>query len=222
MRTFGTFGIPSRPGRSQVVIGAETGSGKSHAFLIPVVSAALARVRAAGQGVGDSQQLRPQQPLALILTPNRELNAQIASMARPLFGDALVRTAVLSGTQVLSSVDGAAKAASGRPSQLPDVLVATPSALQHNISVHGMSFLAQISWVVVDEVDMLLSVPYRRDTHRALFALRRRYSPPSFIFAGATLPGACPAVVTKSVRVCRCVVGLGVGNARAFRFFLST
>jgi ATP-dependent RNA helicase DDX47/RRP3 len=117
---------------------AETGSGKTAAFVLPILQALMAK---------------PQQLHSLILAPTRELAFQISEAVEALGSLISVRCAVLVGgmDMIPQSI------ALGKK---PHVVVATPGRLlDHLENTKGFS-LRQLKYLVMDEADRLLDLDF--------------------------------------------------------------
>ncbi|CAL8309785.1 unnamed protein product [Lota lota] len=133
-----------------VIASADTGSGKTVAFLLPVVIRALEKTSA-----------EPASPLALILTPTRELAIQIERQAKELvMGLANMRTALLVGGMPL-------------PSQLHrlkstiKIAIATPGRLLEILKQKAVK-LDKVKVVVVDEADTMLKMGFQQQVLEVL------------------------------------------------------
>ena len=130
------------------VIGlAPTGSGKTLAFLLPlVVAAAHAKKRRAqpGRDASAAPSPPPAGPLALVLSPTRELATQTARVLARLTAGTGVRGALLPRGAV---VGGGAHAC--------DILLATPARLAAGLA-RATVCLASTTHIVLDEADRLL------------------------------------------------------------------
>lgn len=157
-----------------VVIAAETGSGKTFAYLIPLLDSILRTKRDREEGErGDA--LIPADPESmLILCPNLVLCEQVHQVIQHLFnepsdnGDAMVRSSVVSSK-------------SPPPYQFPDVVITTPGALFSLIFESGGAlghewtkdgFLELIRYVVLDECDMLLGGSFGKQIEQIMEMLR--------------------------------------------------
>ena len=141
-----------RDGRD-VVIAAETGSGKTLSYLVPIFSNLLRH----GHGGADAKKTG-----ALILAPNASLVAQVASVCDSLVddrGEPLLRTAALTPDASLPARDA------------PDVVVATPARAAEDLCRFSEgawrrgNFSKNVTFirhVVFDEADQLLSGGYLR------------------------------------------------------------
>ncbi|WP_265518901.1 DEAD/DEAH box helicase [Nitratireductor luteus] len=127
---------------------AQTGSGKTAAFALPILS------RIAGLG----NKRRPRTARALILAPTRELAVQIETVIRGLAKTSHISTAlVLGGVSRHSQVK---KIAPG-----VDILIATPGRLTDLVR-EGDVLLSDTTWLVLDEADRMLDMGFINDVRR--------------------------------------------------------
>jgi superfamily II DNA/RNA helicase len=119
-----------------------TGSGKTYAFVIPLV----ARLAAA------ARKPQPGRPRALILAPTRELATQIEATLRPLADAAGLRTLVVFGGVGPNPQIKALKAG-------VDVLVACPGRLDDHIR-SGHASLDAVEVTVLDEADHMADLGF--------------------------------------------------------------
>ena len=153
---------PALAGRD--VIGcAQTGTGKTAAFLIPIMER-LAR-------------LPKGQPQALILVPTRELALQILTTI-----DTLGRRLGISATVIVGGTDMQAQVRGLR--QRPDILVATPGRLLDHMW-NGTVNLLPMKILVLDEADRMLDIGFAPQINQILHALPEERQ--TLLFS-ATLP----------------------------------
>ena len=127
---------------------AQTGSGKTAAFALPILSKIIA--------LGTKR--RPKTARALILAPTRELAVQIEDTIKILAKGQHVSTAlVLGGVSRFSQVK---KVAPG-----VDILIATPGRLTDLVR-EGDLVLADTKWLVLDEGDRMLDMGFINDVKR--------------------------------------------------------
>ena len=127
-----------------------TGSGKTYAFLLPVVSR-LAAV---------PQRRRAKRPRALILAPTRELATQIEEALKPLAATAgLTSRTIFGGVSQVPQV----KALAGGV----DILVACPGRLL-DLMGQGMVSLDEIGITVLDEADQMADMGFLPMVRRIL------------------------------------------------------
>jgi len=143
---------PALAGRD--VIGcAQTGTGKTVAFVIPMIE----RLALLPKG----------QPQALVLSPTRELALQI-------FGtiEKLGRSHGISATVIVGGSDMQAQIRGLR--QRPDILVATPGRLLDHMW-NGTVNLAPMKILVLDEADRMLDMGFAPQINQILDALPPRF-----------------------------------------------
>src|SRR5437899_2514224 len=156
---------PACRGRD-VLACAMTGSGKTAAFLLPILD------RLIGQPRGRTR--------ALVLAPTRELAAQIDEHRQEL-----ARFTSIGGAAIFGGVAMAPQQAAFRRGA--DVLVATPGRLLDHFH-HPYARLDALETLVIDEADRMLGMGFLPDIRRVLKALpaRRRQT----LLFSATLPAA--------------------------------
>ncbi len=158
-----TDAMPPAIAGKDVLACAMTGSGKSAAFLLPILNRLIGKKRGTTR--------------ALILTPTRELAAQIDEHLREL----AVHTP-LSGAAIYGGVGMGPQEHAFRTGV--DVLVATPGRLLDHFQ-YGYATLAGLEVLVLDEADRMLDMGFLPDIRRVL-----KHLPPKLqtLFFSATLP----------------------------------
>ncbi|KAF9160671.1 DEAD-box ATP-dependent RNA helicase [Actinomortierella ambigua] len=131
---------------------AQTGSGKSAAYLVPIISNLLALLEKHPEA---QTRRRPSAPLALVLVPTRELAIQLHADAARFSYRTPVRPTVIYGGPPASQLR--TNLASGC-----DVLIATPGRLKDFIENRGVS-LTNIRYLVLDEADRMLDMGFEGD-----------------------------------------------------------
>ncbi|KAK7429304.1 ATP-dependent DNA/RNA helicase [Neonectria magnoliae] len=139
--------IPLALNGQDVLAKADCGSGKTAAYVLPLLSSILKRKTT------DSSALTA----ALILVPTRELADQVFKAIEQFssFCAKDIRTAKLTD-KVSSAVQRALL------SNSPDIVIATPSTAWHNINSSALS-LEKLTHLVLDEADLVLSYGYNED-----------------------------------------------------------
>jgi ATP-dependent RNA helicase RhlE len=130
--------IPAVLSGRDVLAGAQTGTGKTAGFVLPILQRLGAR---SAQG-----------PRALILTPTRELAAQVAESVRVYGRNTGLRSTVVFGG--VSERPQISQLASGC-----DILVATPGRLLDLAQQKALS-LAHVEVFVLDEADRMLDMGF--------------------------------------------------------------
>ncbi|HSV36581.1 MAG TPA: DEAD/DEAH box helicase [Ramlibacter sp.] len=163
-----------------VLASAQTGSGKTAAFALPLL-----------QRLQDAPPAAPRRLRALVLVPTRELAAQVGEAIRALaqYLSRPIKVAVVFGgvsinPQMMGLRGGA------------DVLVATPGRLL-DLVAHNALKLTAVHMLVLDEADRLLDLGFTEELHRVLWLL-----PPQRqnLFFSATFPPAVEALATGMLR----------------------
>jgi ATP-dependent RNA helicase RhlE len=146
---------------------AQTGTGKTAAFLLPILQhLAATRTTAA-----------PRTARALILAPTRELAAQIGERARAYGHNIGLRHAVVfGGVSFGPQVSALARGV--------DVLIATPGRLLDLIA-RGRLRLDSVSHLVLDEADRMLDMGFIRDVRKIVAMMPKARQ--SLLFS-ATMP----------------------------------
>jgi ATP-dependent RNA helicase RhlE len=166
---------PALAGRD-VLACAMTGSGKTAAFLLPILQALHGKPRGLTR--------------ALILAPTRELAAQIDEHRQ-----ALARHTRLTGAAVFGGVPMGPQETAFRRGV--DILVATPGRLLDHMQ-QSYARLSGIEVLVLDEADRMLDMGFLPDIRRVLRALpsgRRQ----TLLFS-ATLPAPITALAREMLR----------------------
>lgn len=148
---------------------AQTGTGKTAAFTLPIL-----------QQLAEAK-LKPERGkvTALILTPTRELAAQISDSVRT-YGRFLKlhHTAVFGGVGFQPQINALARGV--------DILIATPGRLM-DLMRRGHVKLDKVSFLVLDEADRMLDMGFAPDVNRIIAACPKARQ--SLLFS-ATMPTA--------------------------------
>jgi ATP-dependent RNA helicase RhlE len=136
-----------------LLAGAQTGTGKTAAFMLPILH--KLSLTEAGRNKFGGKAIR-----ALVLTPTRELAAQIEESAKD-YGKylSLQSTVVFGGVGMKPQVD--------RVKRGVDVLVATPGRLL-DLQGQGLLDLSSIEILVLDEADRMLDMGFIHDVKKIL------------------------------------------------------
>jgi len=153
---------PAMLGRD-VLACAMTGSGKTIAFLLPILHRLLTKHRGATR--------------ALIITPTRELAAQILEELNAIAVHTPITAAAVYGGVGMGPQEHAFRSG-------VDVLVATPGRLLDHMR-QPYAKLNHIEHLVLDEADRMLDMGFLPDIRRVLHALPRKRQT---LFFSATMP----------------------------------
>jgi ATP-dependent RNA helicase RhlE len=153
---------PALLGRD-VLACAMTGSGKSAAFLLPILNRLIGKKRGVTR--------------ALILTPTRELAAQIDEHLRSLATHTALRGAAIFGGVGMGPQEHALRTGT-------DVIVATPGRLLDHMR-HSYANFTNLEVLVLDEADRMLDMGFLPDIKRIVAKLPARRQT---LFFSATMP----------------------------------
>jgi ATP-dependent RNA helicase RhlE len=148
--------IPMILGRRDIMAGAQTGTGKTAGFTLPLLQLLNALPKSNARRLIH----------ALILTPTRELAAQVAESVR-IYGKYLtLKSAVIfGGVNINPQID---KLRAG-----VDILVATPGRLLDHVSQKTID-LSAVKILVLDEADRMLDMGFIRDIHKIMALLPKQ------------------------------------------------
>ncbi|KAF2803225.1 ATP-dependent RNA helicase-like protein dbp9 [Mytilinidion resinicola] len=139
--------IPLAMEGKDILARSSTGTGKTAAYLLPVLEKILRSKTTSSQ----------RQTTALILLPTRELAGQVAKVAESLvaFCGQDIRVENLARTE-----DGLVQRA--RLADFPDIVVSTPGAISTNLN-NGALSPDHLAHLVIDEADLVMSYEYEND-----------------------------------------------------------
>ena len=169
---------PLMKGRDLVGI-AQTGTGKTAAFALPILHKLATDRRPAPRGGAR----------VLVLSPTRELASQIAQSFRDISGELRLKVAVVfggvpHGAQVRALREGL------------DVLVATPGRLIDHLDAR-VAALGTVEFLVLDEVDQMLDLGFIKPIRRIVRELPRQRQN---LFFSATMPADIRALAGELLR----------------------
>lgn len=176
--------LPEIVAGSDVLGIAQTGTGKTGAFCLPIIEQLIS--------AGDRAERK--KPWALIVAPTRELVSQIVEETKKYALDSGIRCGAVTG------------GVSQRPQERRlnkgvEILVATPGRLL-DLATNGYVDLSAVSHFVLDEADQLLDMGFIRDIKRIVQLLPKRRQ--SLLFS-ATMPkeveGLASHILDRPVRI---------------------
>jgi len=143
---------------------AQTGTGKTAAFCIPILERLHPRKRGAD-------------PQALVLTPTRELAVQVRDECTKLAAGRKVHVvAVYGGKPIRSQIEKLTRGA--------EIVVGTPGRVM-DLMDRGVLMLGRLRFVVLDEADRMLDIGFRPDIEKIL---RRCPQSRQTLLLSATIP----------------------------------
>src|SRR3954470_10273548 len=167
--------IPPAVAGRDVLACAMTGSGKTAAFLLPILNRLLGRPRGTTR--------------ALILTPTRGLAAQILKELEELAVHTPITAASIFGGVGMGPQEHAFRSG-------VDVLVATPGRLLDHLR-HPYAKLDKIEHLVLDEADRMLDMGFLPDIRRVLKYLPTKRQT---LFFSATMPAPILTLTREMLR----------------------
>ncbi|KAI1655452.1 DEAD-domain-containing protein [Daldinia decipiens] len=166
------FGLSGR----DIVGVAETGSGKTIAFGLPLISAVLGMPKSKGSG-----NIR-----AVVVSPTRELAMQT--------NEQLAKLGDLVGLKTVCIYGGASKDDQRVLLRKADVVVATPGRLKDFLE-EGSAKLGEAKFVVLDEADRMLDKGFEDDIKRIIGCTPRKEDRQTLMFT-ATWPQSVKALAS--------------------------
>ena len=168
--------IPAVLDGRDLIACAQTGTGKTATFLLPIL-----------QHLAGGRPSRA--PRALVVTPTRELAAQITEAARRYGCYMRLRSTVIFGGVGMEPQKRRLRAGL-------DLLVATPGRLLDHFR-RGHAQLDGVEVVVLDEADRMLDMGFLPDIRRILAALPETRQN---LFFSATMPNEIEALIRRTAR----------------------
>ena len=156
--------IPAILAGQDVIATAQTGSGKTAAFLLPILQRLLKR--------------HPGKTRALILSPTRELAAQTDGVLHGLAKGTRLRGHAVFGGVGMGNQEQALRTG-------VDVVIATPGRLLDHMYRRNVDFKA-LEVLVLDEADRMLEMGFLPDVSRIVDALPRERQ--TLVFSATMLP----------------------------------
>jgi ATP-dependent RNA helicase RhlE len=150
--------IPPILDGQDVLAGAQTGTGKTAGFTLPLLQRLQAMPKPQGK--------RPVR--TLILVPTRELAAQVGESVRE-YGRHLPFSSrtIFGGVGIQPQISRLRKGV--------DIVIATPGRLLDHVQQRTID-LSQVEILVLDEADRMLDMGFIRDIRRVLDLLPKRFS----------------------------------------------
>ncbi|MGZ8291109.1 MAG: DEAD/DEAH box helicase [Telluria sp.] len=154
-----TQAIPAVMNGGDLLAGAQTGTGKTAGFTLPIVH----RLSTDAVGAALASKTSPRSIRALILAPTRELAAQVEESVRT-YGKytSLNSTVIFGGVGINPQIKQLKTGV--------DILVATPGRLLDHMEQRTVD-LSKVEILILDEADRMLDMGFIRDIKKVLAAL---------------------------------------------------
>lgn len=148
------YSIPIVLAKRDLMACAQTGSGKTAAFVLPIMTNIL------HDGIESSALMGVQTPQALILSPTRELALQTFQECKKFSHGSIIKSAILyGGVNTRYQVENLNRGC--------NILIATPGRLL-DVLERGQVSLQKVKYFVLDEADRMLDMGFERDVRAIL------------------------------------------------------
>ena len=175
------YAIPVSLLRRDLMACAQTGSGKTAAYLYPLVAKMLQ------DGPPPDVIKNDARPLALILAPTRELTVQIYEETLKFCFNTGIRAVVVYGGAPIQGQDNSLR-------QGADIIIATPGRLIDFIERNVIN-LYITRYLILDEADRMLDMGFEPQLIRILTAIKKVDR--ETIMCSATFPGSIQQIAKK-------------------------
>jgi ATP-dependent RNA helicase RhlE len=157
--------IPAALEGRDILGSAETGTGKTAAFLLPLLQKLI-------------NTLRTREPRALVLVPTRELALQVAEQAQKLSHNTGLRVATVYGGVGYGPQEQALRKG-------VDIVIATPGRLIDHLEKRNVNFTS-LQVLVLDEADRMLDIGFLPDIRRIMRQVPKERQ--TFLFSATLQP----------------------------------
>ncbi|KAI9740077.1 MAG: hypothetical protein M1818_004828 [Claussenomyces sp. TS43310] len=180
-----------------VVACAQTGSGKTAAFLIPTLSKLMGKAKKLAAPrpnpstfrVGIDRPFRAE-PLLLVVSPTRELAVQIFDEARRFCYRSMLRPCVIYG-------GGPQREQEEQLAKGCDVLIATPGRLCAMIDRPHIMSLQRLKYTIIDEADEMLNEDWRSEFTKIMSGGDQEEGNIIYMMFSATFPKTARDLATE-------------------------
>jgi len=152
---------------ADLLASAQTGTGKTAAFSLPILDAIAKANHAAKSSTTMDKSASGQGIRALILTPTRELANQVSENIKQFSQYLPIKSGVVYGGGKMASQTNMLK-------QGLDVLVATPGRLLEHLNLRNVD-LSQVKFLVLDEADRMLDMGFLTDIEKLMVAIKHKH-----------------------------------------------
>lgn len=185
--------IPKVMKGHNILCAAETGSGKTLSYLLPIIN----KLQADKESDMHSDNVK--KVSTVVLVPSRELAEQVAAVSRTLCSPFGMLTRTVGGGRGVGHIKMVFKKGS------PDILVATPGSLVKALRRRCLD-LSELSYLVVDEADTMFDPSFSDMLENILLNTNIASNPKEtrglghkaqLLVVGATFPGGVGEVLSK-------------------------
>ncbi|MCL5117580.1 MAG: DEAD/DEAH box helicase [Candidatus Marsarchaeota archaeon] len=177
--------IPAVLSHKDIIVRSKTGSGKTGAFLIPIM-----QIITGGQGY----------PQAIVLVPTRELALQVNAVAHSIAQKSRIRTTVVYGgasinVQVQNLRNGI------------DIVIGTPGRVLDLVE-RGALKLDKIKHLVLDEADLMLDMGFIEDVEAIISMMPENEQRQTLLFS-ATIPTELSSIARRYMKFDAVKINIG-------------
>ncbi|MEW6983446.1 DEAD/DEAH box helicase [Colwelliaceae bacterium 6471] len=156
--------IPAIRSGSDILASAQTGTGKTAAFTLPVLDF-IAKINA--KSSAKSTEHNSTTIKALILAPTRELAIQVAENVQTYSQFLPIQSGVIYGGVNMPAQTNMLKKG-------VDILVATPGRLLEHLNLRNVD-LSHVKYLVLDEADRMLDMGFLVDIEKLMLAMQQKH-----------------------------------------------
>ncbi|KAJ4388357.1 hypothetical protein N0V85_007637 [Neurospora sp. IMI 360204] len=182
--------VPAISQGYDVIAIAQTGSGKTAAYLIPIINKLMGKAKKLAAPRPNPATYQPgidppcrAEPLVVVVCPSRELAVQIFNEARKFCYRSMLRPCVLyGGGPMREQMEQIAKGC--------DILVASPGRLIDFMDRPEILSLRRVRYMVIDEADEMLDADWKDDLDQILSGGDQEEGNIKYMLFSATFPKA--------------------------------
>lgn len=191
--------IPEILDRKSIIVLAETGSGKTLSYALPICSKLKTK-----EDQGTKNSLKGA-PYAMIVAPTRELATQIYNVFKSISHHTKLRVRDLTGGDTNAKMKSVASGSY-------EILIATPSRIKSALRHKELS-LNQLQYVIFDEADQLFDMGFKKDLDTIIEYFDMNMT--QFGFITATLPTEVEQFIVERFPMIKFEKITGGGEAHA-------
>ncbi|KAL2128862.1 hypothetical protein VTI74DRAFT_8549 [Chaetomium olivicolor] len=164
---------------------AQTGSGKTAAYLIPILNKLCGKAKklAAPRPNAATSGTYRAEPLVAIVVPTRELAVQVFNECRKFCYRTMLRPTVVYG-------GGGIRDQEAQLQKGCDIIIGTPGRLVHFINKPDRLSLRRVRYVVIDEADEMLDQDWKEDLDKIMTGGEQEEGNIHYMLFSATFPKA--------------------------------
>ncbi|KAJ4861555.1 DEAD/DEAH box helicase domain-containing protein [Trichoderma breve] len=202
------FTIPAILQGYDVIGVAQTGSGKTAAYLIPILSKLMGKAKKLGAARPNPLTFQEgidnviAEPLVVVVVPTRELAVQIFNEARKLCYRSMLRPCVVyGGTPIREQLSLLSRGC--------DILIGTPGRLKDFIGRPDRLTLRRVKYMVIDEADEMLQQDWEEELRAILSGGEQDEGNVKYGLFSATFPRAARALAKEYLSASHIVIETG-------------